>query len=100
MSLLQSNRDRAVKPKKMAKLSDLEKPVKKEKAKPEKEERVTLTISKQTKKRLQAMVLLGDADNQKDGFDIAMQVYYEHLPEDKKSMFDILYNSLEHKTTK
>ncbi|GLB47626.1 hypothetical protein WR164_16050 [Philodulcilactobacillus myokoensis] len=99
-SLLNSNRNKHadVKPKRSAHISDLDKKLnqssKKNKLK-KVEYNSTLSIGNHAKNKLQAMVLIGDAKNQKEGFDIALDAYYESLPKDKKSMFKIFYNSLE-----
>lgn len=102
MSLIRSNRDKAqITPKKSASISDLkdkEKPLKKNKQ--TKGYKTTLTIDSHTKNKLQALVLMGDAPTMKDGFSVAMQVYYDGLPEERKSMFDILYGSLESRDSK
>ncbi|MCL0312840.1 DUF5388 domain-containing protein [Apilactobacillus sp. TMW 2.2459] len=57
--------------------------------------KTTLSIDSRTKNKLQTMVLMGDAPTQKDGFEVAMGLYYDNLPDDRKPMFDMLYNSLE-----
>ncbi|KRM69253.1 hypothetical protein FD06_GL000312 [Apilactobacillus ozensis DSM 23829 = JCM 17196] len=57
--------------------------------------KTTLSIDSRTKNKLQTMVLMGDAPTQKDGFEVAMRLYYDNLPDDRKPMFNMLYNSLE-----
>ncbi|TPR50743.1 DUF5388 domain-containing protein [Apilactobacillus micheneri] len=110
MSLVDSNRNRKnAEPKKKASLSDLNKHLQKNNVKSnsnnnskdaKKGHKTTLTIDSKTKNKLQAMVLMGDAPTQKDGFEVAMGIYYDNLPDDRKSMFDILYNSLETRDNK
>lgn len=95
-SLINSNRKDDVKPLKRATLADLNldnnstinanKPTQENEPKGRK---TTLSIDRNTKNMLQAMVFLGDAPNQKEGFAVAINAYYDNLPEDKKTMFDL-----------
>lgn len=101
MSLINSNRKEDVKPLKSASLSDLEKTnvsEKKETKKPtpkiKQGRKTTLSIDSHTKNMLQVMVLLGDAPNQKEGFSVAINAYYDNLTQDKKNMFDMMLKQL------
>lgn len=100
-SLINSNRKDDVKPLKSATLSDLEQ--KKAEEQPKKEvkkepaykgHKTTLSIDSHTKNMLQVMVLLGDAPNQKEGFSVAINSYYDNLTQDKKNMFDMMLKQL------
>lgn len=96
-SLINSNRKDDVKPIKSATLADLEQ--KKSDEQPKKEpaykgHKTTLSIDSHTKNMLQVMVLLGDAPNQKEGFSVAINAYYDNLTQDKKNMFDMMLKQL------
>ncbi|MHA8138688.1 DUF5388 domain-containing protein [Lactobacillaceae bacterium Scapto_B20] len=108
MSLLDSNRNKKnVEPLKSANISDLQEDKKttnkvnqsKDKNVEEKQGQVgyktSLTVDSKVRNMIHAMVLLGDAPNQKEGMSIAMHMYYDNLPDDKKSMFDLFYKSIE-----
>lgn len=101
MSLINSNRKEDVKPLKRASLSDLEQKQSEEQPKKEvkkdqtyKGHKTTLSIDSHTKNMLQVMVLLGDAPNQKEGFSVAINSYYDNLTQDKKNMFDMMLKQL------
>ena len=100
MSLINSNRKEDVKPLKSASLSDLEKSSisekkenKKATAKTKQGRKTTLSIDSH-KNMLQVMVWLGDAPNQKEGFSVAINAYYDNLTQDKKNMFDMMLKQL------
>lgn len=97
MSLINSNRKEDVKPLKSASLSDLEKSIvseKKETKKTKQGRKTTLSIDSHIKNMLQVMVWLGDAPNQKEGFSVAINAYYDTLTQDKKNMFDMMLKQL------
>lgn len=101
MSLINSNRKEDVKPLKSASLSDLEKSTSSEKKeiknnslKTKKGHKTTLSIDSHIKNMLQVMVWLGDAPNQKEGFSVAINSYYDNLTQDKKNMFDMMLKQL------
>ena len=101
MSLINSNRKEDVKPLKSASLSDLERSsvsekneTKKANSKTKQGRKTTLSIDSHTKNMLQVMVWLGDAPNQKEGFSVAINAYYDNLTQDKKNMFDMMLKQL------
>ena len=101
MSLINSNRKEDVKPLKSASLSDLEKSkvsekkeIKNTSLKTKKGRKTTLSIDSHIKNMLQVMVWLGDAPNQKEGFSVAINAYYDNLTQDKKNMFDMMLKQL------
>lgn len=102
-SLIRSNRNKATaipKPTKQAKASDFDKSASDNRAVSSVTFDTNLKISNHTRNKLQAMAMIGYAENQRLSVDTAIQSFYEELSTNEQREFDLQVSTLETRDVK